>query len=41
MTNPDRLSLLDTELLALEDTSPAHAHVASVLIFEGPGPTID
>ncbi|MEA2299120.1 MAG: diacylglycerol O-acyltransferase / wax synthase [Solirubrobacteraceae bacterium] len=41
VTNPDRLSLLDTELLELEDKSHLHAHVASVLIFAGPAPTLD
>ncbi len=40
MTNPDRLSVLDAELLELEDSSALHAHVASVLVFEAPAPTL-
>ncbi len=40
MTNPDRLSLLDAELLELEDSPALHAHVASVLVFAGPAPTL-
>jgi diacylglycerol O-acyltransferase len=40
VTNPDRLSVLDAELLELEDSSPLHAHVASVLVFDGPAPTL-
>ena len=39
MTNPDRLTALDTTFLHLEDHSAAHMHVASVMIFEGTAPT--
>ncbi len=41
MANPDRLSLLDAELLELEEKSALHAHVASVLVFAGPVPTLE
>ncbi len=41
MTNPDRISVLDAELLDLEEHSALHAHVASVLVFAGAAPTID
>jgi WS/DGAT/MGAT family acyltransferase len=41
VTNPDRLSLLDADLLDREDKSGLHAHVASVLVFEGAAPTIE
>ncbi|HEX4435374.1 MAG TPA: wax ester/triacylglycerol synthase family O-acyltransferase [Solirubrobacteraceae bacterium] len=39
MANPDRLTALDTTFLHLEDHSPAHMHVASVMVFEGKAPT--
>ena len=39
MANPDRLTALDTTFLHLEDHSPAHMHVASVMVFEGIAPT--
>jgi diacylglycerol O-acyltransferase len=39
MTNPDRLTALDTTFLHLEDHSAAHMHVASVMIFEGTAPS--
>jgi WS/DGAT/MGAT family acyltransferase len=39
MSNPDRLSALDTTFLHLEDHSTAHMHVASVMVFEGKAPT--
>jgi WS/DGAT/MGAT family acyltransferase len=41
VTNPDRLSQLDADLLRREDASSLQAHVASVLIFDGPAPSID
>ncbi|MGI8803367.1 MAG: wax ester/triacylglycerol synthase family O-acyltransferase, partial [Solirubrobacteraceae bacterium] len=41
MTNPDRLSPLDAELLEREEKSSLHAHVASVLVFAGPAPSIE
>lgn len=34
----DRLSALDTSFLHMEDGTPAHMHVASVLIFDGEPP---
>jgi diacylglycerol O-acyltransferase len=40
VTNPDRLSGLDTSFLALEDAG-AHMHVGSVMLFEGPAPAYD
>lgn len=39
MSNPDRLSALDSTFLHLEDDSTAHMHVASVMVFEGKAPT--
>ncbi len=39
MSNPDRLTALDSTFLHLEDDSTAHMHVASVMIFEGKAPT--
>ncbi|HZL47951.1 MAG TPA: wax ester/triacylglycerol synthase family O-acyltransferase [Solirubrobacteraceae bacterium] len=39
MSNPDRLSALDSAFLHLEDDSTAHMHVASVMVFEGNAPT--
>src|SRR6202171_3840586 len=39
MTNPDRLSALDSAFLHLESNSTAHMHVASVMLFEGKGPS--
>src|ERR1700740_142308 len=38
MANPDRLTGLDSAFLHLEDHSPAHMHVASVMVFEGEAP---
>jgi diacylglycerol O-acyltransferase / wax synthase len=40
MTNPDRLTALDSTFLHLEDHSTAHMHVASVMVFEGEAPTL-
>jgi diacylglycerol O-acyltransferase / wax synthase len=40
MTNPDRLTGLDTSFLALEDAG-AHMHVGSCLLFEGAAPGYD
>ena len=37
MSTPDRLSGLDASFLWLED-GPAHMHVASTTLFEGPTP---
>jgi diacylglycerol O-acyltransferase / wax synthase len=39
MSNPDRLSALDSTFLHLEDDSTAHMHVASVMVFEGTAPS--
>jgi diacylglycerol O-acyltransferase / wax synthase len=39
MANPDRLTALDSTFLHLEDHSPAHMHVASVMVFEGKAPS--
>jgi diacylglycerol O-acyltransferase / wax synthase len=41
MSNPDRLSGLDSAFLHLEDGASAHMHVASVMVFEGPAPSYD
>jgi WS/DGAT/MGAT family acyltransferase len=38
MSNPDRLTGLDSAFLHLEDSGPAHMHVASVMVFEGKAP---
>ena len=38
--NPDRLSGLDSSFLHLE-RGPAHMHVASTTLFEGPAPAYD
>ncbi|HWF75110.1 MAG TPA: wax ester/triacylglycerol synthase family O-acyltransferase [Solirubrobacteraceae bacterium] len=40
MTNPDRLSGLDSSFLHLEHDS-AHMHVGACTVFEGPAPTHD
>ncbi len=40
MSNPDRLTALDSTFLHLEDHSSAHMHVASVMVFEGAAPTL-
>jgi WS/DGAT/MGAT family acyltransferase len=40
MANPDRLTALDSTFLHLEDHSPAHMHVASVMVFDGSAPTL-
>jgi diacylglycerol O-acyltransferase / wax synthase len=39
VSNPDRLTALDSTFLHLEDNSTAHMHVASVMVFEGVAPT--
>ncbi len=41
MSNPDRLTGLDTAFLHLEDAGPSHMHVASVMVFAGEAPTHD
>jgi diacylglycerol O-acyltransferase len=41
MSNPDRLSGLDSAFLHLEDHGSAHMHVASVMVFEGKAPQYD
>ncbi|HEX4116654.1 MAG TPA: wax ester/triacylglycerol synthase family O-acyltransferase [Solirubrobacteraceae bacterium] len=41
MTNPDRLTGLDSAFLHLEDGGSAHMHVASVMVFEGQAPTYE
>jgi diacylglycerol O-acyltransferase / wax synthase len=38
MSNPDRLTGLDSAFLHLEDHGSAHMHVASVMVFEGKAP---
>ncbi len=38
MSNPDRLTGLDSAFLHLEDHSTAHMHVASVMVFAGQAP---
>ena len=40
MANPDRLSALDSAFLQLEESSTAHMHVASVMVFEGQAPSL-
>jgi len=40
MANPDRLSTLDSAFLQLEESSTAHMHVASVMVFEGKAPAL-
>jgi diacylglycerol O-acyltransferase / wax synthase len=40
VTNPDRLTALDSTFLHLEDHSDAHMHVASVMVFDGAAPTL-
>jgi diacylglycerol O-acyltransferase len=37
----DRLTALDSSFLHIEDSSPAHMHVAGVMIFEGEPPSYD
>lgn len=39
VSNPDRLSGLDTAFLHLEDAGASHMHVASVMVFDGKAPT--
>jgi WS/DGAT/MGAT family acyltransferase len=39
VANNDRLTALDSTFLHLEDHSPAHMHVASVMVFQGRAPT--
>ena len=41
MSNPDRLTGLDSAFLHLEANGTAHMHVASVMVFEGPAPGYD
>ncbi|HTA15927.1 MAG TPA: wax ester/triacylglycerol synthase family O-acyltransferase [Solirubrobacteraceae bacterium] len=41
MSNPDRLTGLDSAFLHIEDHGTAHMHVASVMVFEGKAPTYD
>jgi diacylglycerol O-acyltransferase len=41
MSNPDRLSGLDSAFLHLEDHGSAHMHVASVMVFEGQAPAYE
>ncbi len=41
MSNPDRLTGLDSAFLHLEDHGTAHMHVASVMVFEGKAPTYE
>jgi WS/DGAT/MGAT family acyltransferase len=41
MSNPDRLTGLDSAFLHLEDHGSAHMHVASVMVFEGEAPAYD
>ncbi|HEU0250541.1 MAG TPA: wax ester/triacylglycerol synthase family O-acyltransferase [Solirubrobacteraceae bacterium] len=41
MSNPDRLTGLDSAFLHLEANGSAHMHVASVMVFEGPAPGYD
>jgi WS/DGAT/MGAT family acyltransferase len=41
VSNPDRLTGLDSAFLHLEEHSTAHMHVASVMIFEGTAPGYD
>jgi diacylglycerol O-acyltransferase / wax synthase len=38
MSNPDRLTGLDSAFLHIEDHGSAHMHVASVMVFEGKAP---
>jgi diacylglycerol O-acyltransferase / wax synthase len=39
VSNPDRLTGLDSAFLHLEDAGPAHMHVGSVMVFDGEPPT--
>jgi diacylglycerol O-acyltransferase / wax synthase len=41
MSNPDRLTGLDSAFLHIEDHGSAHMHVASVMVFEGKAPAYD
>jgi WS/DGAT/MGAT family acyltransferase len=41
MSNPDRLTGLDSAFLHIEDHGSAHMHVASVMVFEGEAPGYD
>jgi diacylglycerol O-acyltransferase len=41
MSNPDRLTGLDSAFLHIEDGGAAHMHVASVMVFEGKAPAYD
>jgi WS/DGAT/MGAT family acyltransferase len=40
MASSDRLSALDSTFLHLESNGPSHMHVASVMVFRGPAPTL-
>jgi diacylglycerol O-acyltransferase / wax synthase len=41
MSNPDRLTGLDSSFLHLEHDASTHMHVASCMVFDGPAPTHD
>jgi WS/DGAT/MGAT family acyltransferase len=41
MSNPDRLTGLDSAFLHIEDNGTAHMHVASVMVFEGKAPAYE
>jgi WS/DGAT/MGAT family acyltransferase len=41
MSNPDRLTGLDSAFLHIEDHGSAHMHVASVMVFEGKAPAYE
>jgi diacylglycerol O-acyltransferase len=41
MSNPDRLTGLDSAFLHIEDGGSAHMHVASVMVFEGKAPAYE
>ncbi len=40
MPTADRLSALDSTFLHLESNGPSHMHVASVMVFRGPAPSL-
>ena len=40
MPSADRLSALDSTFLHLESNGPSHMHVASVMVFAGPAPSL-
>jgi diacylglycerol O-acyltransferase / wax synthase len=41
MASADRLSALDSTFLHLESSGPSHMHVASLMIFRGPAPSLE